>query len=162
MRVGLVGVVGGKGAKLAALIAVAAAGVLAIGAVQMAQAAGTADVLKVRLGGDKTETRLVLDVNQPVSGKLVSDGAADGKVVISLADVDMATTISGAGQGLVRSWSVDDAGRSAKVTIELAQDAVVRRRFLLPPGDGVANYRYVIDLKSSAALPKAQLTKATS
>jgi N-acetylmuramoyl-L-alanine amidase len=162
MCLGLVGVVGGKGAKFAALIAVAAAGVLAIGATQMAEAAGAADVLKVRLGGDKSETRLVLDVNKAVSGKLVSDGAADGKVVISLADVDMATAISGNGQGLVRKWSVDDAGRSARVTIELAKDAVVRRRFLLPPGDGVSNYRYVIDIKSAAALPKAQLVKSTA
>jgi N-acetylmuramoyl-L-alanine amidase len=160
MRLGLVGVVGGKGAKFAALIAVAAAGLLAVGATQMAEAAGAADVLKVRLGGDRSETRLVLDVNRAVSGKLVSDGSEDGKVVISLADVDMATTISGAGQGLVRNWSVDDAGRSAKVTIELAKDAVVRRRFLLPPGDGVSNYRYVIDIKSAAELPKAQLAKA--
>jgi N-acetylmuramoyl-L-alanine amidase len=162
MGVGLVGVVRGRGAKFVALIAVAAAGVLAVGAMQMAQAAGAADVLKVRLGGDKAETRLVLDVNQKVSGKLLSDGAADGKIVLSLADVDVAIGLSGDGQGLVRRWSVDDAGRSAKVTIELASDAVVRRRFLLPPGDGVPNYRYVIDIKSTADLPKATLAKATA
>lgn len=152
-----------KAGKLAFVIAAAAAGVLAVGALQIAQAAASAaDVLKVRLGGDKTETRLVLDVNRAVSGKLISDGAADGKVVISLADVEVPIGLGGDGQGLVRRWSVDDSGRSAKVTIELAQDAVVRRRFLLPPGDGVSNYRYVIDLKSSAAVPEARLTKVAA
>lgn len=144
-----------------AALGVLGACVLGAGALQIAEAAATAaDVLKVRLGGDKYETRLVLDVNQKVSGKLVSDGAADGKVVVSLADVDVPTAMSGAGQGLVKAWSVSDTGSSAKVTIELAADAVVRRRFLLPPGDGVTNYRYVIDLKSTTEAPKAKLIKA--
>ena len=59
-------------------------------------------------------------------------------------------------------WSVEESGRSAKLVIELAQDAVVRRRFLLPPGDGVTNYRYVIDLKSTRDLPAVRLAKATT
>jgi N-acetylmuramoyl-L-alanine amidase len=164
MRAGLAKVVkANRAGKLVMVTAAAAACVLAVGALQIAQAAASAaDVLKVRLGGDKTETRLVLDVNQAVSGKLVSDGTADGKVVITLSDVEVPIGLGGDGQGLVRRWSVDDSGRSAKVTIELAQDAVVRRRFLLPPGDGVNNYRYVIDLKSSAALPTARLTKTSA
>lgn len=164
MRAGLASIVmANKAGKLAFVIAAAAAGVLAVGALQIAQAAASAaDVLKVRLGGDKAETRLVLDVNQAVSGKLISDGTADGKVVISLSDVEVPIGLGGDGQGLVRRWSVDESGRSAKVTIELAQDAVVRRRFLLPPGDGVNNYRYVIDLKSAADLPTAKLTKTSA
>ena len=143
MRSGLAGVFrANKAGKFALVMGAAAAGVLALGALQLAQAAAsTADVLKVRLGGDKAETRLVLDVNRSVSGKLISDGTADGKVVISLSDVEVPMALGGDGQGLVRRWSVEESGRSAKVTVELAQDAVVRRRFLLPPGDGVPNYR---------------------
>lgn len=144
------------------VIGAAAAGVLALGALQLAQAAASsADVLKVRLGGDKAETRIVLDLNRSVSGKLISDGAGDGKVVISLSDVEVPMNLGGDGYGLVRRWSVEDQGRSAKVVVELAQDAVVRRRFLLPPGDGVANYRYVIDLKSAGSVPAVRLAKAT-
>ena len=164
MRSGLAGVFrANKAGKFALVMGAAAAGVLALGALQLAQAAAsTADVLKVRLGGDKAETRLVLDVNRSVSGKLISDGTADGKVVISLSDVEVPMALGGDGQGLVRRWSVEESGRSAKVTVELAQDAVVRRRFLLPPGDGVANYRYVIDLKSAKDVPAVRMAKATA
>ena len=164
MRAGLAGVFrANKAGKFALVRGAAAAGVLALGALQLAQAAAsTADVLKVRLGGDKAETRLVLDVNRSVSGKLISDGTADGKVVISLSDVEVPMALGGDGQGLVRRWSVEESGRSAKVTVELAQDAVVRRRFLLPPGDGVANYRYVIDLKSAKDVPAVRMAKATA
>ena len=164
MRAGLAGVFrANKAGKFALVMGAAAAGVLALGALQLAQAAAsTADVLKVRLGGDKAETRLVLDVNRSVSGKLISDGTADGKVVISLSDVEVPMALGGDGQGLVRRWSVEESGRSAKVTVELAQDAVVRRRFLLPPGDGVANYRYVIDLKSAKDVPAVRMAKATA
>ena len=164
MRSGLAGVFrANKAGKFALVMGAAAAGVLALGALQLAQAAAsTADVLKVRLGGDKAETRLVLDVNRSVSGKLISDGTADGKVVISLSDVEVPMALGGDGQGLVRRWSVEESGRSAKVTVELAQDAVVRRRFLLPPGDGVANYRSVIDLKSAKDVPAVRMAKATA
>ena len=164
MRSGLAGVFrANKAGKFALVMGAAAAGVLALGALQLAQAAAsTADVLKVRLGGDKAETRLVLDVNRSVSGKLISDGTADGKVVISLSDVEVPMALGGDGQGLVRRWSVEESGRSAKVTVELAQDAVVRRRFLLPPGDGVTNYRYVIDLKSAKDVPAVRMAKATA
>ena len=164
MRSGLAGVFrANKAGKFALVMGAAAAGVLALGALQLAQAAAsTADVLKVRLGGDKAETRLVLDVNRSVSGKLISDGTAYGKVVISLSDVEVPMALGGDGQGLVRRWSVEESGRSAKVTVELAQDAVVRRRFLLPPGDGVANYRYVIDLKSAKDVPAVRMAKATA
>lgn len=147
--------------KFAIALGVIGACVLGAGVLQFAEAAAaSADVLKVRLGGDKSETRLVLDVNQKVSGKLLSDGVADGKVVVSLADVDVPQGMAGGAHGLVKKWSVADSGSAAKVTIELASDAVVRRRFLLPPGDGVTNYRYVIDLKSTAEVPAAKLTKA--
>ena len=143
------------------MIGAAAAGVLAFGALQLAQAAASsADVLKVRLGGDKAETRIVVDLNRSVSGKLISDGAGDGKVVIALSDVEVPISLGGDGQGLVRRWAVEEQGRSAKIVVELAQDAIVRRRFLLPPGDGVPNYRYVIDLKSTRDVPAVRMAKA--
>ncbi len=162
MRAGLAGVFAAdKAGRLAIVLVAAMACVLAFGAVQIAKAAASsADVIKVRLGGDNAETRLVVDLNRSVSGKLMSDGS-DGKIVINLSDVDVPISLGGDGRGLIRRWTVDDSGRSAKLTIELSSDAVVRRRFLLAPGDGVSNYRYVIDLKSTAELPKAQLTKVS-
>jgi len=161
MRARLFAAFRGLGAGgLAALLVIAACAV-GFGAAHVAQAAAagaSSDLLKVRLGGDATATRMVLDLGRAASGKIVSDGSADGKIVISLSDVSLPNGVDGVGQGLVRRWSVDHG----RLTIELAADAVVRRRFLLPPSDGVANYRYVVDLQAPAALPNAKLTKAST
>ena len=121
--------------------------VLTLGGV--ARGSATTGLLKVRLGGDQTETRVVLDLDRSVTGKLVSDGA-DGKVVLSLPRIDTATDLQGGGQGLVRRWNVERGPTALKLHLDLARNAEVRRRFLLPPGDGVKTYRYVIDLKASA------------
>ncbi len=128
-----------------------AAGIILIGvgAGAMAQVAGaSAGILKVRLGGDATETRMVVDIGRSVSGRIISDGSTDRKVVLSFARVDVAADMKGAGQGVVRRWSVEPRNGAARLSIDLTQDAEVSRRFLLPPGDGAPHYRYVIDLKA--------------
>lgn len=117
-----------------------------------AQGAPPTELLKVRLGGDMTQTRVVIDLRKPVSGRLISDGAADRIVVIGLPDISSAS-IDGGGQGLVRNWTVERQGGQARLKIALLRDAVVARRFLLPPGDGVATYRYVIDLQGRGPAP---------
>lgn len=117
------------------------------GVAAVAQGASPPGLLKVRLGGDQIETRVVVDLDRSVVGKLVSDGA-DGRIVVSLPRIDAPADLRGAGQGLVRRWHVERAGGSARLNLELSRDAQVHRRFLLPPGDGVKAYRYVIDLKA--------------
>ena len=117
------------------------------GVAAVAQGAPAPGLLKVRLGGDQVETRVVVDLDRSVVGKLVSDGA-DGRIVVSLPRIDAPADLRGAGQGLVRRWHVERAGGSARLNLELSRDAQVHRRFLLPPGDGVKAYRYVIDLKA--------------
>ena len=113
----------------------------------VAQGTTAPGLLKVRLGGDQLETRVVVDLDRSVTGKLVSDGA-DGKIVVSLPRIDAPADLSGGGQGLVRRWNVERGAGSARLNLELAREAEVHRRFLLPPGDGVKAYRYVIDLKA--------------
>jgi N-acetylmuramoyl-L-alanine amidase len=117
------------------------------GVAAVAQGAPAPGLLKVRLGGDQIETRVVVDLDRSVVGKLVSDGA-DGRIVVSLPRIDAPSDLRGSGQGLVRRWHVERAGGSARLNLELSRDAQVHRRFLLPPGDGVKAYRYVIDLKA--------------
>ena len=117
------------------------------GVAAVAQGAPAPGLLKVRLGGDQIETRVVVDLDRSVVGKLVSDGA-DGRIVVSLPRIDAPSNLRGSGQGLVRRWHVERAGGSARLNLELSRDAQVHRRFLLPPGDGVKAYRYVIDLKA--------------
>jgi N-acetylmuramoyl-L-alanine amidase len=128
---------------------VAVVSVAAVAGTQAAAAGG--GVLKVRLGGDRTETRLVIDLDRAASGKVASDGASDRHVVLNLPGVNVDAELEGPGQGLVRAWSVDRTATGARLRIDLTADAVIKRRFLLPPADGVPNYRYVIDLASNGA-----------
>ena len=131
----------------------------ALAAVSMTRAAASAaGLLKVRLGGDAQATRIVMDLDQAASGKLVSDGS-DGHAVVILSGVSALGGLQGAGQGLVRSWSIDQTTVGARLVLELVADAKVRGRFLLPPADGIEHYRYVIDV---AAQPTAGVKLASS
>ena len=63
-------------------VAIAAAAAVAVGlacAVASHAAGAVGGLLKVRLGGDAQQTRLVIDLDQAASGRLVSDGASDGR-----------------------------------------------------------------------------------
>lgn len=124
--------------------AVAAGGLVAVAASQAATSA--AGILKVRLGGDSTQTRIVIDLDRSTSGKLVADGAADGRAVLLLGEVSAGDGQQGAGQGLVKRWVVDQSGGAARISMDLAPQAKVKRRFLLPPADGIDHYRYVVDV----------------
>ncbi|HVI30992.1 N-acetylmuramoyl-L-alanine amidase [Phenylobacterium sp.] len=139
-----------------------AAAVLCLAGVAVGHAAAaSADLLKVRLGGDAAQTRIVIDLDRSASAKLVSDGAADRRVTVVLPGVTAAGGLQGGGHGLVRAWMVDQTAAGARLQMDLSADAKVKRRFLLPPADGVDHYRYVVDL---APLPPAEvkLAKATA
>lgn len=138
-----------------ALVALAAAAGLGLTAAAVSHAAGTsAELLKVRLGGDGDETRIVIDLDRSANAKIVSDGSADRRLVVMLPGVDAPDGLQGAGRGVVKAWLVDEAKGGARLQMDLAADARVKRRFLLPPADGIAHYRYVIDV---AAEPGVKL-----
>nr|WP_295110221.1 N-acetylmuramoyl-L-alanine amidase [uncultured Caulobacter sp.] len=110
--------------------------------------AAPAGVQKVRFGGDRNETRVVIDLDRAAAGKLLSDGMSDQRLVMALPNVLVSGDLQGTGQGLVKRWVIDEAAGGARLRLDLAGKAEVRRRFLLPPGDGASAYRYVIDLKA--------------
>lgn len=141
----------GRRWTLGTIVAIGAAIAVAAAAVG-AQGAPPPELLRVRLGGDMVQTRVVIDLQKSVSGRLISDGAADRTIVIGLPDVSSAM-LEGDGQGLVRGWSIERQSGQTRLKIRLLRDAVVARRFLLPPGDGVTTYRYVIDLQGRGAMP---------
>src|SRR5215467_12501168 len=92
------------------VVAAGAAALAGLAAFAVSHAAtNTAQVLKVRLGGDSAETRIVIDLNGAASAKVLSDGAADRRVVIQLGNASAAATQQGAAYGLVKDWIVDDA-----------------------------------------------------
>jgi len=135
-----------------ALIAVAAVA-LGMAAVAASQAATVAaGLMKVRLGGDSEQTRIVMDLDQAASGKLISDGA-DGRAVLVLNGASAQGELQGGAQGLVKSWLVDQTAAGARLQMDLAAGAHVKRRFLLPPADGIDHYRYVVDVALGGSLP---------
>ena len=140
-------IVGGKGRAWL----VAAVTVLGLAAFAASQAATvTAGLLKVRLGGDAAQTRIVIDLDHAATGKVISDGADDRRVVVVLQGVSTPGA-QGAGVGLVKAWVADQTSAGARLRIDLAGDGQIRRRFLLPPADGVDHYRYVIDVAAADA-----------
>jgi N-acetylmuramoyl-L-alanine amidase len=112
------------------------------------------EVLRVRFGGDTEHTRVVLDMDRTSSGQVIQAGG-NGRVVLSLAGVSPNRGLSGSGTGLVRGWRVVGSGAAARVELDLSSSAEIERRFLLPPGDGIGHFRYVIDLKSTGRAPTA-------
>jgi len=127
-------------------------------------AAGTVgDVLRVRFGGEGDRTRVVVDLDGSARGSVVETGA-NGRVVLTLAGVAPGRGLNGTGAGLVRGYNVSAAGTASRVELSLARNAEIERRFLLPPGDGVPNYRYVVDLKATGptrpAAPRATAPRA--
>jgi N-acetylmuramoyl-L-alanine amidase len=91
----------------------------------------------------------VIDLDRSVSGKLEAPDPSGRRVVLNLPGVDAFAVKKGGGQGLVKSWTVDRTPFGAKVTIDLTTAGSVKRRFVLPPADGIGNYRYVVDLTAT-------------
>ena len=144
-----------RGRALVAAAAIAA-GLAAL--VVTHASASVAGLLKVRLGGDAQGTRLVMDLDQAATGKLIADGTSDGRVVLVLGNVSAQGGLSGTGQGLVKAWAIDQTSNGARLQLDLAPDARIKARFLLPPADGVDHYRYVVDVVSAPG--QARLTSA--
>lgn len=140
--------------------ALVAGAVVAVGLAAFAvghAATESVGLLKVRMGGGAAETRLVLELDGATSAKVLSDGAADRRVAILLSGVTATQVQQGAGRGVVKAWTIEKAQGGALIQMELAGPAQLKRRFLLPPADGVTSYRYVIDV---AARPGAVMTSA--
>ena len=150
MRVGAGLIVRNRGrVAMAAALPAALAVALGLAAAVASHAANAlGGLIKVRLGGDAQATRLVMDLDQAASARLVSDGASDGHAVLLLPTVSAAGGLQGIGQGLVKAWMVDQTSGGARLQLDLAPDARIKGRFLLPPADGVDHYRYVIDVVS--------------
>lgn len=112
------------------------------------------EIVRLRFGGDSQRTRVVLDMGRSTRGQVIEDGSA-GRVIVSLADVSPARGLEGSGSGLVRGYEVSASGGASRVRLDLARGAEIERRFLLPPGDGVDHYRYIIDLKARGGVAAA-------
>ncbi len=111
-------------------------------------------MLQVRFGGDRQQTRVVLELDRSTRGKLI-DAGADGRVSLVLAGAAPSTALDGTGQGLVRTWAVSANAGGASLDLVLSRPAEITRRFLLAPSEGSPNYRYVLDLTATGAASEA-------
>jgi N-acetylmuramoyl-L-alanine amidase len=137
----------------------AGAGLLAAGCALVAATSHSADaggVLQVRVGGTATATRVVVELDQSAKARLVEGGDARS-LILAWPGLDTGKELSGTGKGLVSRWAVDEAAGAARLKLTLAEDVEVARRFLLPPGDGVEAYRYVLDLKRKTPAPPVKV-----
>ena len=75
--------------------------------------------LKLRFGGDAASTRVVLELSEAASAEVVSDGAADGHVVLDFARLSVGDGLDGQGRGLVKAWSIDKARGHARLSLDL-------------------------------------------
>src|SRR5580698_9465655 len=137
-------------AALGLVFAAACAVVVAAGARKPADP----DIVSVRLGGDAATTRIVIDLHKAATGAL-DTSVSPGRLAVILEGASTPGVLKGDGRGLVKHWSVADAPGGARLTLDLAQKADVARRFLLPPADGIADYRYVIDLAPRGGVAQA-------
>jgi N-acetylmuramoyl-L-alanine amidase len=138
-------------AALGLVVAAGCAAAVAAGARKPADP----DVVAVRLGGDAATTRIVVDLHRAASGALDPADASATQLAVILKGASTPGVMRGAGRGLVRGWVVADAPGGARLTLDLAQNADIARRFLLPPADGVADYRYVVDIVARSGSAQA-------
>jgi N-acetylmuramoyl-L-alanine amidase len=134
-------------AALVAGIAAALTGAaLAAAAVNKVPESG---VLKVRFGGDRAQTRVVIDLDRATTAAEPTF-PAQGRMVLSFPKINVeGAGLDGAGRGLVKRWLIDKSGGQARLSLDLDGEVTVAKRFLLPPGDGIDHWRYVIDLEAS-------------
>ena len=134
-------------------------GVAALAAGRGLASGAVGEVMRVRFGGDGERTRVVVDLDRTSRGEIIQSGD-DGRIVVALSGVAPSRGLNGTGVGLVRGWRVTGSGLASRVEMDLATSARIERRFLLPPGDGIAHYRYVIDLKATGRPPILGTTRA--
>ena len=108
--------------------------------------APSGDVVKVRLGGSGSTTRIVIELDKSVAAQLSSDAGDTRKTVITLPDVQLDDSMGGAGQGVISDWKLEGQLGAVKLRLNYKTGGRIYRRFLLPPADGISTYRYVIDV----------------
>lgn len=119
----------------------------AAGALLWSQSAAALSALGVRLGDHSGFVRVVLDLSESVPFSLFTL-AEPYRVVIDLPEMEWDFREQGVmgGGGLIQAvrYGLFQPGNS-RIVLDLGRPALVRKAFLLPPGDGTG-WRFVLDL----------------
>lgn len=131
---------------VAGIVAALTGAAFAVAAVNNVPQSG---VLKVRFGGDRAQTRVVIDLDRATTAAEPTF-PAQGRMALSFPKINVdGAGQDGAGRGLVKRWLIDKSNGQARLQLDLDGEVIVAKRFLLPPGDGIDHWRYVIDLQAS-------------
>ncbi len=136
-----------------------------IGAVTLACAPGLAlaaghgaTVLGVRLGGDAASTRVVIDLSASTVPNIQTSG---DRLIVEINATPGPSVSAGSGKGLVARWTSGGEADLDRLELAFSRPAHVAHRFAIPPGQGVAYWRYVVDLAPGADVaPEAVATES--
>ena len=117
-------------------------------------------MLAVRFGGDVSATRLVVDLDGPVSSSVSQPLAGETSVNVDVWGIVAADLRWGAGRGAVKTWRLRNGPMGTRIILELTDRAKIVRRFVLPPAIEGGAYRLVIDLAKQADAPPPALADA--
>ena len=153
----------GRGWRVWALAAVLLAGACLpaafaqspVSAADPAAISQTTKVLGVRFGGDAATTRLVVDLDGPVSSTLSASPDSAGRVTIALSPVDAGDVFQGVGKGGIKTWSLRQDETGARLVLELGDGEKIAHRFVLTPSLGATTWRLVIDVTRAEAVVAA-------
>ena len=109
----MTGALGGNWTRIAAA-AIFAGVVAAIFWVSGGAAAGI-NLVRVRFGGDLTETRVVLDLDRSVTGRVTADGSTDNMIVVSLPNIDANSDLNGRGHFTTNISGENFSGEATRV-----------------------------------------------
>ncbi len=113
--------------------------------------AGGLEILDLRLGGNKNDTRIVIEMNKSVDFDVFTL-ATPYRAVIDLPAADWKIADPAGDRGLVNAirYGLFSENQS-RVVADLKRAAKVEKKFILSPSASSANYRLVVDLVSVTA-----------
>jgi N-acetylmuramoyl-L-alanine amidase len=125
--------------------------ILGLAACAFAASGASASELKgVRFGiTSKDATRIVLDVAGPVDYSISSADEGSGVIRLTLKGIS-ASSLAGAGQGLVADYAVSPTADGVGATFRFSRRSRIKEHFVIPPNDAASAYRLVIDLETAA------------
>jgi hypothetical protein len=113
-----------------------------------------ASLTKIRFGESSEGTRIVFELDEtPKYEAAISPRG--GLLRVTFADVSGPTASVGSYAGLIASTEREAADGVMEYSFVLAQPAAIRDAFALPPANGIAAYRLVIDLAPAPVVSSA-------
>ncbi|HWF00007.1 MAG TPA: N-acetylmuramoyl-L-alanine amidase [Caulobacteraceae bacterium] len=121
--------------------------ICAAGAAHAIGSGPSASAASLRLGGEATATRVVLDLSGPPGPARIEHGGAG--LVLHLDAITGVGATQGTGIHLVRTWRMNSDATGLRVDLGLAGPVKVQHRFVIPPATPGGPWRYVLDLASA-------------